>query len=39
MLFDVHAHLDDEAFNEDRDEVIEEIKKSPRFLVEVPLLP
>lgn len=27
MLFDVHAHLDDEAFNEDRDEVIEEIKK------------
>lgn len=28
MIFDSHAHYDDEAFNEDREEVIEEIKNS-----------
>lgn len=27
-FFDSHAHLDDEKFNEDREELIEEIKKS-----------
>lgn len=27
-FFDSHAHLDDERFNEDREELIEEIKKS-----------
>lgn len=26
-LFDSHAHLDDEKFNEDRDEIIQQIKK------------
>lgn len=28
MIFDSHAHYDDEAFDEDRDEVIEKIKNS-----------
>ncbi|AGK95320.1 TatD family hydrolase [Clostridium pasteurianum] len=28
MIFDSHAHYDDEAFNEDRDKVIEELKKN-----------
>jgi len=28
MIFDSHAHYDDEAFNEDREEVIEEIRNS-----------
>ena len=28
MIFDSHAHYDDDDFNEDREEVIEEIKKS-----------
>lgn len=27
MFFDVHAHLDDEAFDEDRDEVIEKVNQ------------
>ena len=27
-LFDSHAHLDDEKFDEDRDTIIEEIHKS-----------
>ena len=27
-FFDSHAHLDDEKFNEDREKLIEEIKKS-----------
>ena len=33
-FFDSHAHLDDEKFNEDREKLIEEIKKSgiDRFL-------
>lgn len=29
MLFDTHAHLDDEAFDIDREEVIENIRNSP----------
>lgn len=28
MIFDSHAHYDDEAFNDDRDEVLCEVKKS-----------
>ena len=28
MFFDTHAHLDDSAFDEDRDEVIERIRKA-----------
>ncbi|MCX7695700.1 MAG: TatD family hydrolase [Caloramator sp.] len=28
MIFDTHAHYDDEAFNEDREEVIEKLKKA-----------
>ncbi len=28
MLFDTHAHIDDEAFDLDRDELIEQIQKS-----------
>jgi len=28
MIFDSHAHYDDEAFNKDRDEVIEELKEN-----------
>lgn len=28
MLFDTHAHVNDEAFNEDREEVLESIKNS-----------
>lgn len=28
MLFDTHAHLNDEAFDEDRDELLEEIRSS-----------
>ncbi|SHE57077.1 MULTISPECIES: TatD family hydrolase [Caloramator] len=28
MIFDTHAHYDDEAFNEDREEVIDKIKKA-----------
>jgi TatD DNase family protein len=27
-IFDSHAHYDDDAFNEDREEVIEQIKKN-----------
>ena len=27
-LFDSHCHLDDEKFNEDREEIIQEIKKA-----------
>ncbi|MFL0248905.1 TatD family hydrolase [Clostridium neuense] len=27
MIFDAHAHYNDEAFNEDRDDVIDELKK------------
>lgn len=26
-LFDTHAHLDDERFDEDREQIIEQIKK------------
>ncbi len=28
MLFDTHAHVDDEAFDEDRDELLEQIRQS-----------
>ena len=28
MIFDTHAHYDDEAFNEDREQLIEELKAS-----------
>ena len=28
MFFDTHAHLDDSAFDEDRDEVIERFRKA-----------
>lgn len=27
-IFDAHAHYDDEEFDEDRDKVIEELKKT-----------
>ena len=27
-IFDTHAHYDDEAFNEDREKVLEEIKEN-----------
>lgn len=33
MLFDTHAHIDDEKFDQDREEIIEKIKKSGVSLV------
>ena len=30
MIFDTHAHYDDEAFDEDRDEVLTSLRKRGR---------